>query len=92
MKDYNDFPPFKYFLRVLKCCPKSALVYARLWKKRGVQLVIKTNKKDILKDYLVTPTLFRNLMVPLMSLNLVNFTENDDKFQIDILGPSLNDS
>lgn len=91
MKDYSDFPPLKYFVRVLKSCPKSALIYTQLWRKKGKQLNLITKKKDIRKDYLISPTMFRNLLAPLMFLSLVSFIESDDKFQIDILGPHLND-
>ena len=89
MKDYSDFPPSKYFLRVLKSCPKSALLYTQLWRKKGKQLNLVTKKKDVRKDYLISPTMFRNLLSPLMFLSLVNFIESDEKFQIDILGPHL---
>lgn len=91
MKDYNDFPPLKYFVRVLKSCPKSALLYAQLWKKKGKHMNVSTAKKNVRKEYLISPTMFRNLLAPLMFLNLISFIESDDKFQIDILGPSHND-
>jgi len=91
MKDYSEFPPLKYFLRVLKSCPKSALIYTQLWKKKGKQMSLRTQKRDIRKDYLISPTMFRNLLSPVMVLNLVSFFESDDAFQIDILGPHLND-
>ena len=91
MKDYNEFPPLKYFVRVLKSCPKSALLYTQLWKRKGKHMNLFTQKKDVRKEYLISPTMFRNLLAPLMFLNLVSFIESDDKFQIDILGPHLND-
>jgi hypothetical protein len=91
MKDYSEFPPFKYFVRVLKSCPRSALLYAQLWKKRSKQMNLVTEKRDVRKDYLISPTMFRNLLAPLMSLNLISFIESADKFQIDVLGPHLNE-
>jgi hypothetical protein len=81
----------KYFLRVLKSCPKSAFLYIQLWKKKGKHMNLVTDKKIVRKDFLISPTMFRNLLAPLMFLNLIHFVECDDKFQIDILGPSLND-
>ena len=87
MKDYSDFPPSKYFTRVLKNCPKSAFLYAQLWQKKGKQMRLHAEKRCVRKEYLISPTLFRNLLAPLMYMNLVNFIESDDKFQIDILGP-----
>lgn len=91
MIDYSDFPPIKYFTRVLKNCPRSALLYLELWKKKGKFMSIVTCKKDIRKDYLMSPTLFRNLLAPLMFLNLIHFRESDDKFEMDVLGLNRND-
>ncbi len=87
MKDYKEFPPVSYFVRVLKGCPKSALLYAQLWKKKGSSMRLRTPKKDVRKDYLVSPTVFRNLISPMMFLNVLHFTENQDDFQIQVLGP-----
>lgn len=86
MKEYLDFPPQRYFLRVLKNCPKSALLYSQLWKRRDKHMMLKPHKKDIRKDYLISPTLFRNLLAPLMFLNLVSFVEGEGKFQIELSG------
>ena len=91
MKDYSEFPPLKYFLRVLKSCPKCALIYVQIWKKKGKHMKVCTHKREVRKDYLVSPTVFRNLLTPLMFLNLIHFVASDDKFEIDVLGPHLND-
>lgn len=91
MKEYTDFPPVKYFTRVLKLCPKSAHLYTELWKKKDKYMCLQTHKKDVRKEYLISPTMFRNLLSPLSYLSLIRFVENDDEFQIDILGPYLND-
>ena len=50
-----------------------------------------TCKKDVRREYLISPTMFRNLLAPLMFLNLIHFLECDEKFQIDVSGPHLND-
>ena len=86
MNDYNEFPPIKYFTRVLKGCPKSALLYLQIWNNKEKQTYYEVGKKDVRKEYLISPTLFRNLLAPLMYLNLIHFSECDDKFQIDVLG------
>jgi hypothetical protein len=91
MKDYTEFPPLKYFTRVLKSCPKSALLYIQIWKKKGKHMSFVAQKRDVRKEYLISPTMFRNLLAPLMFLNLIHFIECDEKFQIDVLGPHLND-
>jgi hypothetical protein len=91
MIEYADFPPTKYFLRALKNCPQSAFLYTQIWARRGKNMSFQIDKKEIRKDYLVSPTLFRNLLTPLMNLNLVYLNENSDKFHIDILGPHLSE-
>jgi len=89
--DYSEFPPLKYLTRVMKTCPNSALLYVQLWDKRGKNMHIETEKKHVRKEYLISPTLFRNLLAPLMYLNLIHFVENEGLFQIDVLGPQAND-
>jgi hypothetical protein len=91
MNDYNEFPPLKYFLRVLKNCPKSAFLYMQIWKKKGKKMHVVTHKKNVRKEYLISPTMYRNLLAPLMFLNLIDFVECDETFQVDITGPALNE-
>ena len=91
MIDYSEFPPLKYFTRVLKSCPKSALLYVQIWKNKGKHMNLVTEKKEVRKVYLISPTMFRNLLAPLMFLNLIHFIECDDEFQIDVLGPHLHE-
>ena len=91
MKDYSHFHTFNYFIRVLKSCPKSALLYIQIWKNKGKYNNIIADKKDIRKDYLMSPTMFRNLLSPLAFLNLIQFVESGEKYQIEILGTKTND-
>lgn len=48
-------------------------------------------KKEIRKEFLISPTLFRNLLTPLMFMNLIAFQESDIQYHIDILGPHVNE-
>lgn len=91
MDNYNEFPPLNYFTRVLKTCPKSALLYLQIWEKRGPLMAVMISKKEIRKDYLISPTMFRNLLTPLMVINVISFFESDDHFQIEIFRPHVND-
>jgi hypothetical protein len=91
MKDYSNFPDPKHLMRVLKHCPKSAYLYTELWKKKSKSNNFSINKKDIRKNYFISPTMFRNLLAPLMFLNLIVFIEKDDKFQIDIIGSHVDE-
>lgn len=86
MKDYKDFPPIKYFIRVLKSCPQSAFLYTQLWQKKDRHNYLVMDKKDSRKDFLLSPTIFRNLLSHLVILNLVYFIENDGKIQVNIVG------
>jgi len=91
MQDYSEYPPVKYFTRVLKTCPKSAYLYVQIWKNKGKYDTLIVQKKDVRKEHLISPTMFRNLLAPLMLLNLLNFRESEDKIQIDFMGAHLND-
>jgi hypothetical protein len=91
MTDYSEFPPVKYFTRVLKGCPKSALLYTQIWKNQDKTMSLVTRKIDVRKEYLISPTMFRNLLAPLMLLNLIHFLEDDRGFQIDIIGLHVNE-
>jgi hypothetical protein len=87
MKEYCEFPPQKYFTRVLKNCPRSALLYMQLWKKKdNKHMRIICRKVHIRRDFLISPTMFRNLLAPLMYLNILEFIEVDNNFQIDMAG------
>ncbi len=48
-------------------------------------------KKDIRKDYLISPTMFRNLLAPLILLGLVKSEDIEDRVQITLVGLDLND-
>jgi hypothetical protein len=91
MPDYNEFPPVKYFTRVLKTCPKSAFLYIQLWKNKNRHMHLAPAKNAVRKEYLISPTMFRNLLAPLMFLNLIHFIESEEQFQIDIIGSQTDD-
>jgi hypothetical protein len=86
MQNYIDFPPENYLLRVLKRYPKSAFLYIQIWKKLGIKRCLLTVKKaDIRKDFLVSKTMFRNLLIPLKLLELLDFSEDDTVFKLNVL-------
>jgi hypothetical protein len=90
MTNYSEYPPIKYFTRVLKNCPKSAYLYVQLWT-MDVPLNFTLYKKHIRRDFLISPTLFRNLLAPLASLNIINFTEWPERYRIDLIGKTDDD-
>jgi hypothetical protein len=91
MKDYSEFPPIKYFIRVLKNGPKAALLYVLLWRNKNRRNHIMIRKNAIRKEYLISPTMFRNLVASLMFLNLISFVESNEQFEIEIMGPQENE-
>ena len=91
MKNYREFPPVNYLMRILKNCPESALLYIELWEKRGKKMSLNLSRTDIRKEFLISPTLFRNMLMSLKILNIIRYVEKDEHFQIDILGPQVNE-
>jgi len=91
MKDYKDFPPIRYFERVLKACPKSTWLYTQLWKNKTSKTILKQPRKSIYKDYLISPTLFRNLIIPLIYLHVITCDEYDHEFHIGFSGPDIDE-
>jgi hypothetical protein len=86
MADYENFPPYKYFLRILKTAPKASLLYIELWKKRSKSLKITLSKYNIRKEYLISPTLFRNNICLLRIYGLLEYVEIKDEFYITLHG------
>ena len=87
MKDYLNMPPARSFIRVLKSCPRAAVLYIDLWKQRSlITHTVRVKKRDIRKEYLISPTIYRNELASLAYLNLVSFVETDEEYQIDVMG------
>jgi hypothetical protein len=91
MKDYSEFPPIRYFERVLKTAPRSALLYIQIWQEKNNQMKAIIPKQNIRKGFVITPTRFRNLLEPLMFLNLIIFEDLDESFLIEFMGPNLSE-
>lgn len=83
MRDYLDFPPLDLFKRVLQSSPQSALLYASLWKLRPKSNRISIKRREVKKNFLISPTLLRNHLLSLGRLELVSFEETTDFFVID---------
>lgn len=85
MQKYRDFPPVHYFTRVLKHHPKSAYLYLLLWGKCEKK-PLTIQKKDIRKMFLISPTLFRNLISPLVLMRLLTNVQTEKGFVISVTG------
>ena len=86
MKDYAHFPPIRYFTRILNNNPKCAKLYTQLWANQDAFNQLKVGRKNTRKEYLISPTLFRNLLSAMMSMNLLSFVETEEEFQIEVFG------
>jgi hypothetical protein len=85
MSEYEDFPPYEYFLMVLKSSPKSALLYIDLWNFKDEEFSFFVKKEDILNKFLVTPTLFRNFLIPLVGMKLLSIKETQTTYTIELV-------
>lgn len=84
MKEYDDFPPLDSFKRVLRSCPNSADLYVSLWKlKKKSNSRVSVARKEIKKNFLTSPTLFRNHLLAIGRLELISFEETTEFFVID---------
>ena len=84
MNEYDDFPPLDSFKRVLRNSPGSADLYVSLWKiKRKSNPRISVARKDIKKNFLISPTLFRNHLLAIGRLELISFEETTEFFVVD---------
>lgn len=77
---YDDFPPVDYFKNVLQNCPQAALLYTSLWKVKSKLHRVSVKKKEIIKRFFISPTLFKNHISSLGRLDLLMYEEiNDDE-------------
>ena len=82
MADYDDFPSLKNFRRVLQSCPQAALLYVSLWKLKDRKGKFSVLKNGLKKQFLLSPTLFRNLLIALSRVDILEFEETLDFFVI----------
>lgn len=75
MDDYSNFPPCPYFKIVLNTAPHSAALYMQLWNYQKNKEEVIYQKKDIRKIFLISPTMFRNLVIPIVSQGLADIEE-----------------
>lgn len=84
MLDYSNFPPIETFLKVLKRCPQTALLFVDLWREKdqtGHLTIEKTNVRNL---YHISPTLFRNHCLDLSDEEILQIDENHLYFLVDL--------
>ncbi len=86
MLDYADFPPYPYFLQVLRHYPDCAIFYSRLWNSKNNDHKLSVKKDDIFNTFLISPTKFKNMLVNLMEEGLLSFELTPKFFYIELVG------
>ena len=87
MLSYDEFPPLPYLMNVLKNCPKAAWIYAQLWAARDSECKVICTRDDVRYTFLISPTLFRNILIYLVDLGLVSMREKPkEEFEIELVG------
>ncbi len=86
MQSYDEFPPFPYFINVLKQCPRAAWIYAKLWASKDCECKINCTRDDIRYNFFMSPTLFRNALIYLVDLGLASIKERPEAdFEIELV-------
>lgn len=81
MKNYSDFPPLDYFLRVLRNRPEAALTYIKLW---AYPTCFKLHKGDIYPELTITPTIFRKHLAQLASVGVLSFSVSGAEYAVEV--------
>lgn len=83
IRDYSEFPPLDCFKKVLEKTPKSALLYASIYKLKSKSNKLSIKKKQIIVNFSTTPTLFKNSLNLVKDLGLISLTETPEYLVID---------
>jgi len=73
MSDYINFPPSSILINILEECPRSALVYLKLWEIKDKSNKIKFRKKEVRRKFFISNTVLRNHLYALEAARLLDF-------------------
>ena len=82
---YSDFPPYHFFVTVLRHQPDTAHFYAKLWSMRDKDCKLMVDRKHIYAQYLVSPTVFKRKLAYLMEEGLLSIVETPYFYEIDFV-------
>lgn len=82
---YQDFPPFEFFMTVLRHQADAAHFYCKIWSDRDKKDKLMVDKKAIYSQYLVTPPTFKRKLGYLMEEGLVSVQETPYFYEIDFV-------
>ena len=74
MSDYSNFPKEKTLINILEECPRSALVYLKLWEIKDKSNKIKFRKKEVRKKFFISNTVLRNHLYALEAARFLDFS------------------
>ncbi len=80
---YHDFPPFHFFVTVLRHQPDTAHFYWKIWSGRDKDNKLMVDKKNIYGQFLVTPNVFKRKLGYLMEEGLLSIAETQYFYEID---------
>jgi hypothetical protein len=85
MHDYSKFPPIQFLILVLRTQPKAALLFVELWQKVVEDSkIIKIRKNNISSDYTLSPTLFKNTLMSLRFIEVLDFEDIGKFYNIEL--------
>lgn len=83
--EYSDFPPYHFFIDVMKHALPSLELYVDLWKMQDVSGRVVLEKDKIRTKLLISPTKFRNLSLDLIGLSLLSIDESANLIVVDLV-------
>ena len=80
---YADFPPYHFFVTVLRHQPDVAHFYAKIWSGRDKDCKLMIDRKQIYTQFLVTPMVFKRKLAYLMEEGLLSLLESPYFYEIE---------
>jgi hypothetical protein len=80
---YKDFPPYEFFMTVLRHAPDVAYFYLKIWSAKAKDNKLLVDRKAIYSQFLVTPITFKRKTGVLMEEGLLSMQESPYFFEID---------
>ncbi len=84
-----DYPPYFFLIKVFDNCPGAIFVYILLWKNHREDSFV-VPKNDIREKYLTFLQNFREYLLSLENLSLLNFEEEEKSFRITLNKQEIN--
>lgn len=82
---YSDFPPYHFFITVLRHQPDTAHFYCKIWGESDKNDKLMVDKKMIYNQFLVTPSVFKRKLGYLMEEGLLSSVETQYFYEIDFV-------